>query len=151
MKKNIKSENFVKNYAIFKEIFDEYVEQNLIMRLNVIEIFYDLKESHYVIFEGGYNSTYSDSPPHYLKFPDISLFQDFELLKGFANAHSDEFDFTVPALFTETPDPISNVYRHLYSSHLFDDYKQHRKGFYEHLFDDWANSHVQEISALHLV
>lgn len=151
MKKKIKSENFVKNYNIFKEMFDEYVEQNLILRLDVIEIFYDLKESHYVIFEGGYNSTHSNSPLHCLKFPDISLFRDFELLKGFANAHSDEFYFTVTALFTETPDPISNVYRHLYSAHLFDDYKRHRKEFYDRLFDEWANSNIQEISALHLV
>lgn len=135
--RNIKNE-YTEKVEALREFFLDIVDRNFIARCRYVQLFFDPESCGFVRLVNELNPPPSPPlSPNAVRFPLISLNNDFRILQSFFTDKVQNFNLST--IFTQ--DPISSAYDELIGLNKLDDYRKYRENLYGKIFDGWAQDH----------
>ncbi|MBQ3445063.1 MAG: hypothetical protein IJG33_17690 [Selenomonadaceae bacterium] len=143
---DIKTE-YTEKVAALREFFLEIVDRNFISRCRFVQLFFDPETSDFVRIVNELNPPPSPPlSPNAVRFPLISLNDDFRILQSFFVQKVPNFNLS--AIFTQ--DPISSAYDELIGLDKLEEYRKYQRELYGDIFDSWAQTYRTEIEDMNL-
>lgn len=143
---NIKPECKEKVEAL-REFFLEIVDRNFVARCRYVQLFFEPESRDFARIVNELNPPPSPPlSPNALRFPLISLNDDFLILQSFFMTKVKNFNLST--IFTQ--DPLSSAYDELIGLNKLEEYRKYQKEFYGNIFDRWAQEYRTEIENMNL-